>query len=162
MGGIALGLGVLWVLCRLLGHDSLELLDALAPGAMLAFGVGRIGCWLAGCCHGVVTSLPWGMPIGELGGPPRHPVQLYEAAANTLLACWALRRQRPRGATSAGTMIGYGMIRLMLEPWRDPAGIDRIAAEAPSVTQLGALVLVAAGAILRRIPLDKPAPPVGS
>jgi len=46
------------------------------PGAVLAHGVGRIGCFLAGCCYGIRCDLPWKI---YLNGEFRHPVQLYEA-----------------------------------------------------------------------------------
>jgi phosphatidylglycerol:prolipoprotein diacylglycerol transferase len=33
--------------------------DILAVGLMLALALGRIGCFLNGCCHGKPTELPW-------------------------------------------------------------------------------------------------------
>lgn len=43
--------------------------DIMVPTLLFAMGVGRIGCFLAGCCHGAPCSphLPWGVqfPIGS-------------------------------------------------------------------------------------------------
>lgn len=35
--------------------------DICAPGLMIALGIGRIGCFLNGCCYGAETDLPWGV-----------------------------------------------------------------------------------------------------
>lgn len=42
-------------------------LDILAVGLMLALALGRIGCFLNGCCFGRPTNLPWGVrfPYGS-------------------------------------------------------------------------------------------------
>jgi phosphatidylglycerol:prolipoprotein diacylglycerol transferase len=60
------------------GSTGLRLVAPLAA----AIAVGRIGCFLAGLedmTYGTPTALPWGVDFGD--GVPRHPVQLYEAAA---------------------------------------------------------------------------------
>lgn len=60
--------------------------------------VGRWGCLFAGLndqTHGISTSLPWGVELGD--GISRHPVQIYEslAIAVFLAVYWhALVRQR--------------------------------------------------------------------
>jgi phosphatidylglycerol:prolipoprotein diacylglycerol transferase len=46
---------------------------------------GRLGCFLAGCCHGKPTDLPWGVVFTDpasLARPlnvPLHPTQLYSS-----------------------------------------------------------------------------------
>jgi phosphatidylglycerol---prolipoprotein diacylglyceryl transferase len=61
-----------------------QLLDAAAPGAVLAYAIARIGCFLAGDdCWGIDTQLPWSMsfPNGihkTSPGQTVHPVPLYE------------------------------------------------------------------------------------
>ena len=55
-------------------------LDALGIGFLLGSAVGRIGCFLNGCCFGERCNLPWAVENGFLNdGVPRHPTQLYEA-----------------------------------------------------------------------------------
>jgi phosphatidylglycerol:prolipoprotein diacylglycerol transferase len=58
--------------------------DVIAPSLMLGLGIGRIGCFLAGCCFGKPTSLPWGITFPErslawieIGAQKVHPTQLY-------------------------------------------------------------------------------------
>lgn len=51
--------------------------NLFAPAIALGVAVGRIGCFLRGCCHGTPTRLPWGVDFGD--GVARHPTQLYES-----------------------------------------------------------------------------------
>ena len=69
--------------------------DLFAIPLAAGIAIGRIGCFLAGLdddTHGIATSLPWGIDLGD--GVRRHPVQLYESAAMILLV-WALARIGP-------------------------------------------------------------------
>ena len=50
--------------------------DSFAVPAAVAIGIGRLGCFVGGCCYGVPTSMPWGVDFGD--GIRRHPTQLYE------------------------------------------------------------------------------------
>jgi phosphatidylglycerol---prolipoprotein diacylglyceryl transferase len=50
--------------------------NLFAPAIALGMAIGRIGCFLAGCCYGKPTSLPWGVNFGD--GIFRHPTQIYE------------------------------------------------------------------------------------
>lgn len=50
----------------------------LVPGLVFGHAVGRVGCFLAGCCYGAHCRLAWAVKVS---GEPRHPVQLYEAIA---------------------------------------------------------------------------------
>ena len=71
----------------------LKVSDFMIVGLPLGHAVGRIGCFLAGCCYGRPTNLPWGVTFTnphslvapELLGVPLHPTQLYESVANLLL-----------------------------------------------------------------------------
>jgi phosphatidylglycerol:prolipoprotein diacylglycerol transferase len=84
-GGLILALAVAW---RYIRRNSLPwrtTLDTLAVGVPLAQCLGRIGCFMAGCCYGRPTDLPWAVTfthpeaLGHSKGIPLHPTQLYEA-----------------------------------------------------------------------------------
>jgi len=75
--------------------------DAAAPSMALGIGIGRIGCFLNGCCFGLPTHLPWGVrfPSGSYStfafpGEALHPSQLYLAAAGGALFVALLRMDR--------------------------------------------------------------------
>jgi phosphatidylglycerol:prolipoprotein diacylglycerol transferase len=51
--------------------------NLFAPAIAIGVAIGRIGCFLRGCCYGKATSLPWGVDFGD--GVLRHPTQIYES-----------------------------------------------------------------------------------
>jgi len=51
--------------------------NLFAPAIAIGVAIGRIGCFLRGCCYGKPTSLPWGVNFGD--GVLRHPTQIYES-----------------------------------------------------------------------------------
>lgn len=53
--------------------------DSYAVPVAVAVAIGRLACFVGGCCFGAPTSLPWGVVFSSLkDGQPRHPTQLYE------------------------------------------------------------------------------------
>jgi phosphatidylglycerol---prolipoprotein diacylglyceryl transferase len=55
--------------------------DTFAIPVAIAVAIGRIACFIGGCCFGTPTNLPWGVVFPLSGDSlPRHPTQLYEAA----------------------------------------------------------------------------------
>ncbi len=62
--GAAAGLVVFGLVERLRG---LALVDLVAPSGALAMGLGRLGCFLNGCCYGGPSDLPWAVqfPFGS-------------------------------------------------------------------------------------------------
>ena len=84
LGGFGLTFLVLILLARRRRIPVLRLFDAIAPGLALGYAIGRIGCFLNGCCFGVPTNLPWGLvfPLGSLAAQTFpdvhiHPTQTY-------------------------------------------------------------------------------------
>jgi len=113
---------IAWLLRK--KYPVLRFGDAIAPGLALGQAIGRLGCFLNGCCYGGPVS--WGIVFPSLGdGIPRHPVQLYESAG-TLLLVLGLGRMgsRGRGGRVLGAyLVGYGVLRYFLELLRaDPRG----------------------------------------
>ncbi len=72
--------------------------DSFAIPVAVSIAIGRLGCFVGGCCYGVPTELPWGVVYGD--GVRRHPTQLYELAFHLIAAggLWVLefRHQFPR------------------------------------------------------------------
>ena len=105
-GGIALGAVGVVVGARLKGIRLLPVLDAMAPGVLVAQALGRWGNWFNQELYGRPTDLPWGLEIDPVNWPPGrsfepgttfHPTFLYESlwglAAFAVLV-WADRRFR--------------------------------------------------------------------
>jgi len=60
--------------------------DSFAVPVAAAVGIGRLGCFYAGCCYGTPTGLPWAVVFPQVDEAPRHPTQLYESAFHLLCA----------------------------------------------------------------------------
>lgn len=119
-----------YFLMRRYGLPWWKTADAFAPGIALGLGLGRQGCFAAGCCWGKPTALPWGVRFTELGhaitGVPidadLHPTQLYESAAAFLIfffLLWLHRRRRFDGQVILFFAVLYGTLRFCVEFLRD-------------------------------------------
>jgi len=108
-GGLIFGAMGVILYARQKGIPVLILADAAAPGLMLAYGIGRIGCHLAGdgdwgIAANVAAKPDWlpmwlwaeSYPRAIIGPPPApvYPTPLYEFAMAILFfgVLWALRR----------------------------------------------------------------------
>ena len=106
--------------------------DFLIVYVPLGQAIGRIGCFLNGCCYGHPTAAPWAvcfpqtsLPACHHGFPNHlHPVQLYEFIALTLVY-FALRqlflKKTFNGQVLSGYMIVYGIVRFCSEFFRGDA-----------------------------------------
>jgi phosphatidylglycerol:prolipoprotein diacylglycerol transferase len=61
LGGVIAAIGIIFFYLVYHKLPIRRYLDVLAIGLMLALAVGRIGCFLNGCCFGKPTGLPWGV-----------------------------------------------------------------------------------------------------
>jgi phosphatidylglycerol---prolipoprotein diacylglyceryl transferase len=74
--------------------------DYAVPGILMGIFVGRIGCFLAGCCYGAETDWAWAVhfPADHAShGASVHPVQLLDASFGLVglalsFALWGKRR----------------------------------------------------------------------
>jgi phosphatidylglycerol:prolipoprotein diacylglycerol transferase len=95
-------------------------LDATAPGLFFAVAIGRLGCFLGGCCAGRVTASRWGIwsSDGRIGAR-RIPTQLLESAAGLLIGAAALpltllHIRAAHGAVFVAALAVYLVIRQQL------------------------------------------------
>lgn len=66
-------------------------LDASAPGIFFAVAIGRVGCFLTGCCAGRCTRSRWGVWSSDRRiGARRLPAQLFESGAGLVIGIAAL------------------------------------------------------------------------
>lgn len=131
-GGLLGGaLAVTW-LVRRHGIPWLNAADISSPGLALGYGIGRIGCFLAGdATWGKVTDVPWAMAfpnaifgwIDPLTGAPYppgvrvHPTQLYELIQSLIVfsTLWLLRKRGyPKGTIFWLYLILAGSMRFLV------------------------------------------------
>jgi phosphatidylglycerol---prolipoprotein diacylglyceryl transferase len=120
-GGILGGAAAVLFTARARKVPLNALLGAGALALALGYGVGRIGCQLAGDgTYGVATDLPWAMsyPHGEVATTQNvHPTPVYETLASLLIfwALWRLRRQLEPLRVFAAYLILAGGERFLIE-----------------------------------------------
>jgi prolipoprotein diacylglyceryl transferase len=132
-GGIFLGVLAGYVVARRAGVDAWLLADCLAPGLLVAQGIGRFGNWWNQELFGKPTDLPWGLeidpenrPLEYLDSDTFHPAFLYEAlwnfaAAAVLIVIGRRYRIRPPGLFALYVVL-YCFGRFWIELLRvDPA-----------------------------------------
>ncbi|HUU80918.1 MAG TPA: prolipoprotein diacylglyceryl transferase [Acidobacteriota bacterium] len=125
--------------------------DLWAPAAAIGQGIGRIGCFMAGCCYGTPTDLKWGVVFTHPNSlaplnVPLHPTQIYSSLTGftifliLMILHW---KKKFEGQVFLWFLILHSVARLILEHFR---GDDRgtIFATNLSVTQLvTTLILIA-------------------
>ena len=100
------------------------IMDSGAIAAPIGYAVGRIGCFLNGCCHGIPTNLPWGVSFPE-GAPPTpagvrvHPTELYSSLASLVIFALLMWVIGPRFKREGPLMFAYAIL----------AGIERFLVE---------------------------------
>jgi phosphatidylglycerol:prolipoprotein diacylglycerol transferase len=134
--------------------------DALAAPVALGLAFEQLGALLAGSGYGIEASVPWAVtynhPLTAMwsGAPlgiPLHPVQAYAALAFFAVAILLFAGQRmvrrPGDLAGLGLM-GTGFAIYITELWRDTEGRGAMLNGALDGPQLGAVILVFAGALL--------------
>ncbi len=123
---------------------------AMAIPLTVAYGIGRLGCLLAGDgTYGKPTSLPWGMTFPHGVVPtdvPVHPTPLYEALAAIVITAilWGIAKTwNPPGVFGAYLVLS-GISRFLVEFLR----INSPALLGLTQPQLWALASVCAGLVL--------------
>ncbi|MCM8812037.1 MAG: prolipoprotein diacylglyceryl transferase [Candidatus Omnitrophica bacterium] len=76
-GGLTAGIASAVWFVRSKRMPAWRTFDVMMPALVAAHAVGRIGCFLNGCCYGTPSGLPWAV-VFPGDSVARHPVQLYE------------------------------------------------------------------------------------
>jgi phosphatidylglycerol:prolipoprotein diacylglycerol transferase len=149
-GGFIAAFVAVVILIRRLPAPTLQIGDIIAPLLLLGYGIGRIGCFLAGDGdYGPPSDLPWAMafPNGLIPtNIPVHPTPLYETiiSISFFLILWNLRKRHlPDGSMISGMLIFYGIERFITEFWR----LNSKILWGLSMAQLISLVSIAGGIV---------------
>ena len=148
-GGFFGGLITGYWYIRSRGLRWLCVLDQFIPFGALGHAIGRIGCFFNGCCYGKPTDSWCGVFF------PGHaervlPTQLFETLGLCLLFVLLRKLQTPvllrkPGAVFSGYLIGYGLLRFILEFTR---GDQQIWLAGMTLQQAISLALILAGTVL--------------
>ncbi len=153
-GGVIGGfLGVL-LCCKIKKYSLIQACDVAAPCLILGQAVGRIGCYFANCCYGIETLntelqvFPFSVLIN---GHWHLATFFYESFLNligfVILLVISLKSKK-QGVVTASYFIIYGIVRAVLEQFRDPKELLTILGSGIRVSQLLSILLIVCGIII--------------
>ena len=170
--GAAAGMALASVLfARRRGLSTLMVWDGLAVCAPPGLFAGRLGNFINAELYGRPTGVPWAMVFpSDPRGLPRHPSQLYEAFGEGLvlgLVLWWLQRRLVTdtadgraihdGYLGASFLVGYGIVRFLVEFTRQPDAQLGLVLGPFSMGQLLSAVTLVAGVVLAVVARARPA-----
>ena len=122
MGGFILSFFVAIVLFKKIGESIPQMFDFFTPGMAFSYGVGRLGCHVAGDpCYGVQTATFIGTPYPNGLAPvsvPVFPTPLFESFMSFVFFFIIMRlrkKEMPLGMLFSIYLILHGFARLMVE-----------------------------------------------
>jgi len=126
-GGLLGATAGLVLFARRKGHDPFSVFDIAAAVVPIGLFFGRLANFINGELWGrAAPDVPWAMVFPDGGPVPRHPSQLYQASLEGpvlfIFVTLALSRfgfGRP-GLIAGVFGIGYGMVRIIGELFREP------------------------------------------
>src|SRR5215475_11368298 len=140
----------------------LKAADIAAPALAVGYGIGRLGCHVAGDGDwGTVTTVPWGVaytqaivgwvnPLTGVPYPPGvrvHPAPIYELIQSVIVfgILWSVRKKGyPKGTLFWLYLILAGLMRFVVEFWR----VNPVLALGLTQAQWISLILILVGASL--------------
>ena len=125
-GGFIGGCLGVFIVVHLSPNPTLATIDIIGPTLLLGYGIGRIGCLLAGDGdYGPPSDLPWAMAFPNGTVPtdvPVHPTPIYETLISFTFfgILWSQRRKLEvvPGVLFGASLILLGVERFFAEFWR--------------------------------------------
>lgn len=147
-GGIIVGIFSIFLYCKIKKLSFFSYMDMMSPAVMINQGLGRVGCFMAGCCHGRPTDSWFSVTFTDPNclapiNTPLVPTQLISAAFDLAVAVLLFAIQRKvkyRGTVSGIYLMLYGVGRFIIEFFR--GDIDRGNVGALSTSQFISIFMV--------------------
>ena len=135
------------------GLRFLRFAEDFVSGIPIGYMFGRLGNFINGELYGRATTSAWGMYFpGDPTGQLRHPSQLYEAFGEGIVLFILLNLIRGKGF-ARGLMfpiylMGYGVVRFIVEFFRQPDAHLGFVLGQLSQGQMLCIAMIVAGGIL--------------
>lgn len=121
-GGLIGGVLGYFMAEKLVGFSIISHLDSIIPAIPIGHSIGRIGCFLSGCCYGIEYNGFGSVSYSLLNGQVVHlfPVQLIEAGFLLVLGLFLITiRKEKRGVDLFLIyLFSYSILRFILEYYR--------------------------------------------
>lgn len=126
IGGLIGGFLSAAIYCKIKKEDPIAFVDLLVPSVALAQAIGRIGCFMAGCCYGKETDSPIGVVFHHSMYAPNDvklfPTQLISSVGDLLNMALLLlisKKTKKKGVVSACYLLFYSVGRYLVEMLRN-------------------------------------------
>lgn len=117
LGGLIFCLIAGFIFARYKKINFLEWADFFTPLFSLSHALGRIGCFLSGCCFGAQCALPW-------ASAGRHPTALYLFFGELVIFLYLLLAEKKQiykfsGGLFVKWLLLHSLLRFSIEYFRD-------------------------------------------
>jgi len=152
-GIVAVALVMSWYFKR--HHLSLWTMgDLWAPSIAIGQGIGRIGCFMAGCCYGKPTDLKWGVVFTHPNSlAPQnislHPTQVYASLSGLIIFVVLIilhTKKQFEGQVFLWFLILHSTARLLVERFRGD-DLGSVLGTEMSATQLVTTLILLASVV---------------
>jgi len=119
-GGLIFAVIALFIWARSKKVPVMKFLDLAAPSVAIGYSIGRIGCFLRGCCFGTECDLPFAVHFPESQGFV-HPTQIYSSLAGLLIfivLIFVRDKKRYDGQVFIWGIMLYSLYRFLIEFFR--------------------------------------------
>ncbi len=176
LGGIIFSLITIVSILHYKQKPVTKYLDVLSYGAAIGIAIGRVGCTLAGCCFGEITSSGLGIMMKDYGLAAKthfahdyilslnsHPYPVFaaqpiSAAVNFMIFLFLYfvvrKRYTKDGVPFGSWLIMYSVFRIFIEFFRDDAR-GLFFGGMLSTSQIISILLIIVGIILIKLPSEK-------
>jgi phosphatidylglycerol:prolipoprotein diacylglycerol transferase len=119
-GGVIFAAAALVLAAKKNRISALKCLDIASLSAAAGYSIGRIGCYLRGCCYGIKCDTPWGIHFPGIEGTV-IPTQLYSSAAGIIIficLIYIYDRKKHDGQVFYWGVLMYSVYRFIIEFFR--------------------------------------------
>ena len=175
-GGFIGAVVAMFIYIKKYNLDSISIMDMLSPSLAIGISVGRIGCFLNGCCYGKI-SYHGGISFPAKDFPPPYidqlqkglikpgathslpviPTQLYSSLDGLiifLILVFIASRIKIKGVLVSSLFILYGIHRFVIDFFRAYSG-NALALKIMTLSQFVSLCIIIAGIVGLSISLRK-------
>ena len=147
-GGLIAGILYIYFYCRITKKSFYDTASIFPIGIGIGHAIGRIGCFMAGCCYGTACSLPWSV---YLHGKERHPTQLYEVSMLIAISVlmWRLINKNYQGKKLFCLyLLSYSTGRFLIEFFRGDITQGNYLADLTIAQIVSIAIMIFSGAML--------------
>ena len=149
VGGVVCFLGIYFIFRKRFKTKLVDTLSMFPCAILIGHAFGRIGCFFAGCCHGVETDAWYGVQMLTAWGWQKVvPTQLFEAVFLFLMfgICFYLLMKKDFKHNLSLYLVSYGIFRFLIEYVRADHRGEFVTGISPS--QFWGIIMIVAGVAL--------------